>query len=212
LTHSTWIWHSYFGTSSSLNDINILKQLPLFKLVFAGSSWTVNFEINGNTYSNGYYLVDGIYADWRMLIKSKGLVSSNTATKLFTKRQESVQKDIEQTFGILKARFQILTKPALQWYPGNLTSIMNICIILHNMLVEFRSPLKPPPQLPSSICIISPQSEPRSLCNQQIYAVELELCATHNKLTTNLIDHIWDLLCQNNLGSDSDDESFHSSS
>jgi hypothetical protein len=37
-THSTWIWHSYFGTSGSLNNINILERSPLFKLVLAGSS------------------------------------------------------------------------------------------------------------------------------------------------------------------------------
>ncbi|PLW13122.1 hypothetical protein PCANC_15538 [Puccinia coronata f. sp. avenae] len=124
-THSTWIWHSFFGTSGTLNDINVLQLYPLFKSNLDGTSWGVNFDLNGTSYPNGYYLVDGIYPDWGTLIKSKGLALSDPATKFFTKQQELVRKDIKRTFGILKARFQILAKPALQWYPGDLTSIMN---------------------------------------------------------------------------------------
>jgi hypothetical protein len=135
--HSTWIWNSYFGTSGSINNIKILECLPLFKSNLEGTSWTIDFNVNGNNYQNGYYLVDGIYPPWEMLIKSKGLPSANSAVKFFTKRQEAVWKDIDQTFGILKACFQILSKPALHWYPGDLTSIMSTCIILNNMIVDF---------------------------------------------------------------------------
>ncbi|PLW18982.1 hypothetical protein PCANC_11823 [Puccinia coronata f. sp. avenae] len=72
-THSTWIWHSFFGTSGTLNDINVLQRSPLFKSNLDGTSWGVNFDLNGTSYPNGYYLVDGIYPDWGTLIKSKGL-------------------------------------------------------------------------------------------------------------------------------------------
>jgi len=150
-THSTWIWHPFFGTSGSLNDINILDRSPLFQSMLAGTCWNVEFEVNEHHYNHGYHLADGIYPDWGTLIKSKGLLSSNRATKHFATNQEAMRKDIEQSFALLQGQFQILAQPALQWYPGNLTQIMNTCIILHNMLVEYRTPPKelPPFHLPS---------------------------------------------------------------
>jgi hypothetical protein len=211
LTHSTWIWHSFFGTSGTLNDINVLQRSPLFKSNLDGTSWGVNFDLNGTSYPNGYYLVDGIYPDWGTLIKSKGLASSDPATKFFTKRQESVRKDIERTFGILKARFQILAKPALQWYPGDLTSIMNTCIILHNMLVEHRSSPKPPPALPNSIHLIPPRSEPRSPRSKRLQSIDVKSSGIHNSLTSDLIAHLWDLNGKNQITLESADESSDSS-
>jgi hypothetical protein len=104
--------------------------------LLAGSAWGVKFEIGGNLYKYPYYLVDGIYSLWSTLIQPKKLVSQDQATSLFTKRQDSCRKDIEQDFGILKGQFQIVSKPALNWYPGNMNSIMKTCIILHNMIVE----------------------------------------------------------------------------
>jgi hypothetical protein len=140
-----------------------------------------------------------------MLIKSKGLLSANSVVKFFTKRQEAVREDIKQTFAILKPCFHILTKPALHWYPGDLTSIMNTWIILHSMIVEFWSLSKPPPEQPDSIRIIPPRSKPRTIHNQWLYAIEIKLRAVHNNLTNYLIDHLWYFSCQNNLSSNSDD-------
>jgi hypothetical protein len=71
--------------------------------MLAGTSWNVEFDLNTNHYSTGYYLVDGIYPDWASLVKSKGLLSSDRATKHFTKAQEAMRKDIEQAFGVLKS-------------------------------------------------------------------------------------------------------------
>jgi hypothetical protein len=102
-THNTWIWHSFFGTSGSLNNINVLHSSPLFQSMLAGTSWNVEFDLNPNHYSTGYYLVDGIYPDWASLVKSKGLLLSDRATKHFTKAQEAMRKDIERAFGVLKS-------------------------------------------------------------------------------------------------------------
>jgi hypothetical protein len=206
-TRSTWIWHSYFRNAGTLNDINILQQSPLFESSLAGTSWGVNFDLNGTSYPNGYYLVDGIYPDWGALIKSKGLVSSDPATKLFTKHQEAVRKDIKQAFGILKALFQILAKPAQQWYPGDLTSIMNTCIILHNMIVEYRSSPKTPSPLPDSIRLIPPWSEPRNTRDKRLQAIDVKSSGIHNSLTRDLIFHIWDKQGKNELASESEEES-----
>jgi hypothetical protein len=117
---------------------------------------------------------------------------SNQATKLFTKVQKAKRKDIKQSFGILKSCFQVLEKPALQWYPGNLTLIMKTCIILHNMLVKYQTNPNEFPPLPSSIVLIPPCSEPFCLWDQRIRKIEMQSLEVHHRLTADLIAHLWD--------------------
>lgn len=50
--------------------------------------------------------------------------------------QEAYYKDVERTFGILQAQFAIIRQPTKGWSLAKLNSIMMICIILHNMIVE----------------------------------------------------------------------------
>jgi hypothetical protein len=134
-THNTWIWHCFFGTPGALNNLNVLDKSTLIENLLRGKSWGVEFELEGHQYKYPYYLVDGIYPKWSNLIQSKRLSGQDRATKHFTKRQESVRKDIEQTFGIPQGQFQILVKPAYHWYPADMASIMKTCVILHNIQV-----------------------------------------------------------------------------
>ena len=48
----------------------------------------------------------------------------------------SYRKDIERTFGVLQARFQILRNPARFHDARVLSEIVYACIIIHNMIVE----------------------------------------------------------------------------
>jgi hypothetical protein len=50
--------------------------------------------------------------------------------------QAVVRKDVEQTFGVLQARFAIVHGPACFWDKNTLREITNACIIMHNMIVE----------------------------------------------------------------------------
>jgi hypothetical protein len=50
-----------FGTLGSNNDVNALKQSLLFTGVLNGEAQNMNFTLNGDEYSQGYYLVGGIY-------------------------------------------------------------------------------------------------------------------------------------------------------
>ncbi|CAM8888331.1 unnamed protein product [Rhodiola kirilowii] len=62
------------------------------------------------------------------------------ASQLFARYQESYRKDVERAFGILRARWEILKKPAKGWKANDLGYIIKTCIILHNMIIEDERP------------------------------------------------------------------------
>ncbi|CAO2183307.1 unnamed protein product [Urochloa humidicola] len=134
-SYDLWIWHAFFGTPGSNNDINVLNNSNLFTEVLQGRAPEVQFMVNGNEYNMGYYLTDGIYPEWATFVKSVPRPLS-AKDKLFAQKQEGARKDVECAFGVLQARFAILRNPARMWQCETLSQIMYACIILHNMIVE----------------------------------------------------------------------------
>ena len=45
---------------------------------------------------------------------------------------------IERAFGVLQRKFHVLVKKIEFWYIGDIASVVNTCIILHNMMVANR--------------------------------------------------------------------------
>jgi hypothetical protein len=139
-SHDLWIWHVYFGMPGSYNDINVLHRSPIFSSTLREENTPVTFTVNGHTYNTGYYLADDIYPNWAPFVKSvRNPIDEKTS--YFSKMQESAQKDIEQTIGVLQARFAVVHGPAYGWDKTQVSNIMTTCIILHNMIVEDEGPM-----------------------------------------------------------------------
>ena len=130
-----WIWHLFCGNPGSLNDINVLQRSPLLRQIYNGNIPGVEFQVNGKTYSCPYWLADGIYPELSIFVTGFA-VPGDPIDKNFTYWQESVRKDIERAFGVLQARWSILTKAGKVWTREFLDNILECCVILHNMIVE----------------------------------------------------------------------------
>lgn len=70
-------------------------------VIFPGTEDLVTFEVNGNQYNQAYYLADGIYPNWPVLVKTL-CHSTDGAGKHFLALQESARKDIERGFVVLQ--------------------------------------------------------------------------------------------------------------
>ncbi|KAF5444069.1 hypothetical protein F2P56_036573 [Juglans regia] len=95
----------------------------------------VNYTINGNDYTMGYYFADGIYPKWPTFVKTIPSPQGNKK-KNFATAQESARKDVERAFGVLQQRFTIVRGPSRLFKVNDLTNIMKTCVILHNMIIE----------------------------------------------------------------------------
>ncbi|GJY67992.1 gag-pol polyprotein [Tanacetum coccineum] len=106
-SNDLWILHAFFGVSGMNNDVNVLRQSPIFNDLKSGRALNVPFVVNNVSYKRGYYLTDGIYP-----------------------------KDVERAFGVLKQKWKIIKYPARGMTRSGLSDIMYTCLILHNMIIH----------------------------------------------------------------------------
>jgi Plant transposon protein len=99
-----------------------------FKVQISERKWIVEKGV--------YLLVDGGYHKWRIMIcPLKHTVEEDKAR--WSEFAESIRKDVECSFSILKKRFQLL-KNAINWHrKSDIDNAVFSCVILHNMLHEF---------------------------------------------------------------------------
>ncbi|CAL5332635.1 unnamed protein product [Camellia sinensis] len=196
-SYDLWIWHAFFGMPGSLNDIIVLDRSPLFAELTRGRAPAANYTINNHAYTMGYYLADGIYPRWATIVKT---ISQPQGAKrqLFARMQEACRKDVERAFGVLQARFNIVSVPTRGWSDEDLYYIMKTCIILHNMIIEDERDIpeneRSAAQLETDTsnlgCQVSrdPNEEYAQfmLNRQRIRSVE-----AHNVIRNDLIEHLW---------------------
>ena len=82
----------------------------MFNDIFQGRAPPVQFTINGTTQNMGYYLVDDIYPNWGILVKTIPMPHGEKK-KLFAKCQ-ATRKDVKRAVGVFKSRFVIICGPS----------------------------------------------------------------------------------------------------
>ena len=206
-----WIWHAFFGSPGTNNDINVLDKSPVFDDILAGRAPKVSYTVNGRERDMGYYLTDGIYPKWAAFVKSikSPIIRKH---KLFAQYQESVRKDVERAFGVLQARFAFIKHPCFLWDRHAMGTIMNACIILHNMIVEderdtYLNYTDPKEFMKDRTTQVNQEEHEEdyvdpifnfstervaSLARYMTTREQLRNRQGHNELMNDLIEHIWD--------------------
>lgn len=130
-----YFWHAFIGVPGSCNDINVLDRSTFSTNYLKGMAFDFPHMVNGEAKRGAYFLADGIYPSHSYFVKT--YTDPLTAQeKHFTKRQESVRKDVERAFGILQARFKLVVNAATKHKLKYLISSWRACVILHNMIIR----------------------------------------------------------------------------
>ena len=138
--HSSKIIHVSDWSAGAVNDMTQARHDKLFEQLHNRTlhpSRTFRLYKRDGTsveYCGLYAIVDNGYHRWKCLVapyKHAILLDE----KLWSKRLESVRKNVECTFGILKKRFAILKRPLLYRNPEFIQTIFRCCCTLHNMLL-----------------------------------------------------------------------------
>ena len=82
-----------------------------------------------------YFICDGGYHKWRCMQCPVKNTSAHDL-RIWSKWLESVRKDIECTFGILKGRFRILKIPILLQSKEEIDNVLFTCCCLHNEIMR----------------------------------------------------------------------------
>lgn len=123
------------------NDMHIVRLDPTVQKLrrewYQEVEWE-HFDIDGGVHkSKGVYLIcDGGYLRWRTLICPYQYEHHGTRKGYFSQHLESVRKDVECTFGILKKRWRILDYGIHYRGIERCEKVFITCCILHNMLID----------------------------------------------------------------------------
>lgn len=135
---SLWIWHAFFGMPGSMNDINVVEASTIMSKIAEGSfPPPCEYLICGVRRNKPYWFCDGIYPKAPFFICSVCEPTSKKE-KLFASVQEAIRKDIERAFGVLQAKWNIISRPSKFMTVDIMADVMRCVIILHNMCVEER--------------------------------------------------------------------------
>ncbi len=138
-SHDGKILYCTLGFYGSQNDKSIIRFDGLASKLRAGKCSHVQFKLfddNDNVRHDPYVLDDGGCHRWHRTISSCRL-NVDPDFIAWRKRLESMMKDIEYVFGILKGRFRILKLPLMYHKKEEIDNIVHFCAALLNMLREW---------------------------------------------------------------------------
>jgi hypothetical protein len=121
---------AYGSFVSVICDGSILEDVNFELLAYDKAS-----RIKKLRFSGAYLIVDNGYLDWSCTVPPFG-VSNNIDKIGWSKWLESIRKDVECTFGILKGRWRILKSGVRLHGVDAVNSVWFTCCALHNWLLE----------------------------------------------------------------------------
>jgi hypothetical protein len=143
VSHSKWIMsvtNAHMGTD---NDKTICRYDSAIQAVRDGQYSKLHFELytgegDTTTIEKGLYLiVDGGYHRWDCLVCPYKIQIAGSSSEIWSSALESIRKDVECTFGILKVRFLILKYPLKFHDMESIEDIVHTCAMLHNRLMKY---------------------------------------------------------------------------
>ncbi|XP_024314573.1 uncharacterized protein LOC100833375 [Brachypodium distachyon] len=159
-----------------------------------GQAPEVNFTVNGNNYTMGYYLADGIYPQWATLVNTKPSPLGQK-NKYFAKCEEAHSKDVERAFGVLQARFAIVRGPTRLWDQEVLHDIITACVIMHNMIVEDERDEGPQDYNYDNMGekVIPSHAQMAEFSNFIQNHLDIRNAQVHSQLKDDLVEHLWQI-------------------
>lgn len=134
-----YCWHWFSGRPGSNNDVTVLDHSPFFQQILSGRRKVVlpdGSVLNGNRRRWLLYLLgDGAYPRWSIFARPIA-APANEMEAYAGEQQACVRKDVERFFGCLQGRFRILRGERHEWSDETVQLIADVCVILHNMIVE----------------------------------------------------------------------------
>ena len=117
------------------HDVNVRANRK--KHLFTNTTWQY-YDGDGNVQSErGMYLIcDNGYLIWPTSICPYSKANNATLEGFFSTNLESVRKDVECTFGILKKRWKVLNHGFKQRDIVKCEQISIACCVLHNFLLD----------------------------------------------------------------------------
>ena len=106
----------------------------------------VNNRVHGerefNTWQGAWLVTDSGYSRYTSL-QCPDHHSTDQDEVMFAEWLESMRKDIECTFIILKSRFRILNNAIRLYFKDDVEALFRTCAVLHNILLQFDGFLNP---------------------------------------------------------------------
>ncbi|GJU39872.1 ALP1-like protein [Tanacetum coccineum] len=189
-SNDLWIWHAFFDVSGMNNDVNVLRQSPIFNDLKSGRAPDVPFMANNVPYKRGYYLTDGIYPQGGVLIKSIKNPGTNDHKRILYKtKHEAARKYVKRAFGVLKTRWKLIKYPARGMSRRRLSDVMYTCIILHNMIIHDNGEAISPDFFPED----QHRDDDHVKTHEESMQVTQEIISRtgHLSLKADLVKHIW---------------------
>ena len=187
------------GILISVNDVNVLDKSPLFSNAVRGKAPRVNFTVNGNAYGEyAFWVGDGIYPTYACFVKTFPNPTTRMQ-KMFATAQEAKRKDIERAFGILRARFHILTSGCRLWDRFAMAKVIKTCVILHNVIIYYElkhnmdsTYIEDSEFIPHHLCTIVPKVQAQFWETRESMIAEMKNQDIHRRLQHDLMIEMWE--------------------